>query len=148
MVVHILAPCGALTLILLLQSGATLEPYDLLYSGGVEALQRGDYAGVVRDMEQALESFAQMRHTRIRCGLQCAGQHQLDAPHTDTELQMFGAILRRAACLNDCIERILGAPSVHKVSSDVEQDFKRRIPYHYLQLGYLKVKRTEPERAL
>lgn len=149
MVVHFLQTCGALTLILhtlQLLSAATLEPYDLLYSSGVEALHRGDYAGVVRYMEKALENFAQLRQTKIQCGLKCSDQHKLDA--TATELQLFDAILRRADCLNDCIERKLGPPAMHKVTADVVQDFNRRIPYNYLQLAYHKVKRIEPESSV
>lgn len=144
MVVHFLQTCVPLTLILtmlLLLSAATLEPYDLLYSGGVEAFQRGDYGNVVRYMEKALENFAQVRQTKIQCGLMCRDQHKLNV--TATDFQLFDVILRRAACLNDCMERQLGSPSVHKVSADVNQDFHRRIPYNYLQLAYLKVKRNE-----
>lgn len=146
MVVHFLQSWGALTVLLhmpLLLPAATLEPYDLLYSSGMDAFQRGDYADVVRYMEKALENFAQVRQTKIRCGLGCRDQHKLDA--TATDLQLFDAILRRAACLNDCTEGKLGPSSMHKVSADVEQDFHRRIPYNYLQLAYLKVKRNEPE---
>ncbi|XP_017333157.1 prolyl 3-hydroxylase 2 [Ictalurus punctatus] len=146
MVVHFLQSWGALTVLLhmpVLLPAATLEPYDLLYSSGMDAFQRGDYADVVRYMEKALENFAQVRQTKIRCGLGCRDQHKLDA--TATDLQLFDAILRRAACLNDCTEGKLGPSSMHKVSADVEQDFHRRIPYNYLQLAYLKLK--QPDKA-
>ncbi|TTK63270.1 Prolyl 3-hydroxylase 2 [Bagarius yarrelli] len=133
---HFLQTCGALTLILITLSAATLEPYDLLYDSGVEALQRGDY--VVRFMEKALETSAELRQTKIRCGIKCGDEHELDATAAATELQLFDVILRRAACLNLCIESKLGPHSVHKVSADVQHDFHRRIPYNYLQLAYLK----------
>lgn len=148
MVVHFVRTCWALTLILLhalrLLSAATLEPYDQLYSSGVEALQTGDYPSVVLYMEKALESFAQVCQTRVRCGLTCGQEHELAAAATD--LQLFDAILKRAACLNNCTETELGPASMHKVSVDVQQDFNRRIPYNYLQLAYHKVRRNEPEK--
>ncbi|MCI4383776.1 hypothetical protein PGIGA_G00030580 [Pangasianodon gigas] len=53
----------------------------------------------------------------------------------------------RAACLNNCLERKLGPLSMHKVSADVDQDFHRRIPYHYLQLAYLKLKQLDKAAA-
>ncbi|XP_060733508.1 prolyl 3-hydroxylase 2 [Tachysurus vachellii] len=145
MVVDFLQTCGTLTLILLFSYAATLEPYDLLYDSGVEAFQRGDYANAVRDIEKALDNVAQLRQTKIRCGLECRDQHKLDTKATETELQLFDVVLRRAACLNHCAERNLGSPSMHKVSADVTQDFHRRIPYNYLQLAYLKLK--QPEKA-
>ncbi|XP_047666255.1 prolyl 3-hydroxylase 2 [Tachysurus fulvidraco] len=145
MVVDFLQTCGTLTLILLLSSAATLEPYDLLYDSGVEAFQRGDYANAVRDIEKALDNVALLRQTKIRCGLECRDQHKLDTKATETELRLFDVVLRRAACLNHCAERNLGSPSMHKVSADVNQDFHRRIPYNYLQLAYLKLK--QPEKA-
>lgn len=160
MVVYFVQPCGALTVILLHAlvrvSAAALEPYDVLYSSGVEALQRGDYTGVVHYMEKALENFTQVRKSKIRCGLKCRDQHKLDATATQTEtatattteLQMFDAILRRAACLNDCLGRKLGPPSLHKVHADIDQDFNRRIPYNYLQLAYNKVKSSDAESSL
>lgn len=140
MVVDFLQTCGTLTLILLFSSAATLEPYDLLYDSGVEAFQRGDYANAVRNIEKALDNVAQLRQRKIRCGLECRDEHTLDTKATETELQLFDVVLRRAACLNHCAERNLGSPSMHKVSADVNQDFHRRIPYNYLQLAYLKVK--------
>ncbi|KAI5101570.1 prolyl 3-hydroxylase 2, partial [Silurus meridionalis] len=134
-------------------SGATLEPYDELYDRGVEALRRGDYGDVVRYMEKALENFARVRDTKIRCRLKCSDQNDLDviwtptATATVTDLRLYDAILRRAACLNDCLQRKLGPPSIQKVSSDVTQDFNRRIPYHYLQLAYLKLNQLDKAAA-
>ncbi|XP_060797807.1 prolyl 3-hydroxylase 2 isoform X2 [Neoarius graeffei] len=120
MVVRFVQTCGALTLTLhtlVSLSAATLEPYDSLYSSGVEAFQRADYANVVRYIEKALENFAQVRQTKIRCGLKCRDQHDLRVTDagTQNDLPLFDAILRRAACLTDCIERKLGPLSVHQL---------------------------------
>ncbi|XP_062250871.1 prolyl 3-hydroxylase 2 [Platichthys flesus] len=131
-------------LLLSLASSATfLEPCDLLYETAVQAFYSGDYSGVVRSMEAALSSYTDARSTRVRCRLQCQDKQPLDGSFSD--LRFFDVVLHRAACMDACIEEKLGAQSVHKVSDDVVQDFRRRIPYNYLQLAYQKLK--QPEKA-
>lgn len=121
-----------------LLASVALDPYDLLYDNAIDAFHRGDYAAVVHYMEGALSSFTELRQTKIRCRLKCQDQHRFSAdPFTD--LKFFDVILRRASCLNECMEKKLGPQSMHKVSEDVIQDFNRRIPYNYLQMAYLKV---------
>lgn len=129
---------GLLTFILqsILLSSTTLEPFDLLYDNGMEAFHKGDYDNVVRYMEGALESFSEVRQTRIRCRLKCSDQHRFDSFLTD---KIFEVILYRGHCLNQCIEGKIGAQSMHKISEDIIQEFNRRIPYNYLQLAYRKV---------
>lgn len=117
---------------------ASLEPFDLLYDSGVRAFYNSDYVNVVRFMEGAISSYGEARSSKVRCRLMCQDQHPFDGSFSD--LRFFDAVLRRAACMNGCIEEKLGAQSVHKVSEDVLQDFHRRIPYNYLQLAYLKVR--------
>lgn len=90
-------------------------------------------------MEGALSSHRQVRATRVRCRLRCQDQHPLDESFSD--LRFFDSVLRRAACMNKCIEEKVGTQSLHKVSEDVVQDFNRRIPYNYLQQAYQKVRR-------
>lgn len=125
------------TVLLLIPRTESLEPCDMLYHSGVEAFAQADYAGVVRYMEKALRSFSQVRQTTIRCRLKCEDQNRLSGAIGDP---FFDTVLRRAACLNQCIEGEIGTQSMHKVSEDVLQDFHRRIPYNYLQLAYRKVK--------
>ncbi|XP_049321333.1 prolyl 3-hydroxylase 2 isoform X1 [Astyanax mexicanus] len=144
-----------LNLLLVLQLGgllahilhltSALEPYDLLYDNGVEAFSRGDYDGVVRFMEKALQTFSQVRNTKVRCRLKCEDQHRVDG-FLNTDL-FFSSVLRRAACLNHCIEAQIGTQSMHKISDDVLQDFHRRIPYNYLQLAYRKLNQLDKAAA-
>ncbi|KAL7866642.1 hypothetical protein AOLI_G00144560 [Acnodon oligacanthus] len=138
--VNVLPPLGVVLLALILQITGALEPFDLLYDNGVEAFSRGDYASVVRYMEEALASFSRVRQTKIRCRLKCEDQHRIDS-NINTDLFFFDSVLRRAACLNACIEERVGTASMHAVSEDVIQDFHRRIPYNYLQLAYRKVEK-------
>lgn len=119
-------------------STAFLEPYDLLYDNAVQAFYNSDYENVVRYMEGALNSHSEVRRTKVRCRLRCQDHHQFE--ETFSDLRFFNVVLRRAACMNKCIEEKVGTQSVHRVSEDVVQDFNRRIPYNYLQLAYLKVR--------
>ncbi len=123
--------------VVLSPSTALLKPYDLLYDNAVQAFYNSDYDNVVRFMEGALSSYTEVRRTRVRCRLRCQDQHPFD--ETFSDLRFTDVVLRRAACINKCIEEKLGSQSVHKVSEDVVQDFHRRIPYNYLQLAYQKV---------
>uniref|UniRef100_A0A669E184 procollagen-proline 3-dioxygenase n=1 Tax=Oreochromis niloticus TaxID=8128 RepID=A0A669E184_ORENI len=118
-------------------------PYDLLYDNAVEAFYSADYESVVRYMEGALSSNRHVRATRVQCRLRCQDQHPFDESFSD--LRFFDSVLRRAACMNKCIEAKVGTQSLHKVSEDVVQDFNRRIPYNYLQQAYQKLQR--PDKA-
>ena len=127
--------------VVLSSSAAFLEPYDLLYDNAVQAFYSTDYKNVVRYMEAALSSYGEVRRTKVRCRLKCQDQHPFGEGFSD--LRFFDVVLRRAACMDRCIEDKLGTQSVHKVSEDVVQDFHRRIPYNYLQLAYQKVRGSE-----
>ncbi|XP_051803434.1 prolyl 3-hydroxylase 2 [Acanthochromis polyacanthus] len=135
--------CVVLLCTALSSSAAFLEPYDLLYDTAVRAFYSSDYDGVVRFMEAALSSHREVRRTKVRCRLRCQDQHPFE--ETFSDLRFFDVVLRRAACMDRCIEEKLGAQSVHKVSEDVVQDFNRRIPYNYLQLAYQKL--NQPDKA-
>uniref|UniRef100_A0AAZ3QS31 procollagen-proline 3-dioxygenase n=1 Tax=Oncorhynchus tshawytscha TaxID=74940 RepID=A0AAZ3QS31_ONCTS len=135
----------ALQALLLSSSYGSLEPYDLLYNNAVEAFYRNDYKDVVRHMEGALRSYAEVRQTKVRCRLRCQNQHPFDSASMD--LQFFDVVLRRSYCQNECIEEKVGTQSMHKISEDVIQDFHRRIPYNYLQLAYQKLKQLDKAAA-
>jgi len=56
------------------------------------------------------------------------------------DLAFFQTILKRADCVNACESEKLGPPTLYKVSETIEQEFKKRTPYNYLQVAYFKVK--------
>ncbi|KAJ0032491.1 hypothetical protein NQD34_002572 [Periophthalmus magnuspinnatus] len=126
-------------------SCAVLQPYDLLYDSAVQAFYRSDYESVVLHMEAALNSSSELRQTKVRCRLRCQDEHPFEDSFTD--LRLFDTVLRRAACMNSCVEERVGAQSLHKISEDVVQDFNRRIPYNYLQLAYQKLKMPDKAAA-
>lgn len=124
---------------------------DLLYAEGTAAYARGDWPGVVLNMERALRSRAALRALRLRCRTRCATELPW-APDLDLgpalslsqdpgaaalqDLRFFGAVLRRAACLRRC----LGPPSAHLLSEELDLEFNKRSPYNYLQVAYFKVR--------
>lgn len=124
---------------------------DLLYAEGTAAYARGDWPGVVLNMERALRSRAALRALRLRCRTRCATELPW-APDLDLgpasslnhdpgaaalhDLRFFGALLRRAACLRRC----LGPPSAHLLSEELDLEFNKRSPYNYLQVAYFKVR--------
>ncbi|XP_029004670.1 prolyl 3-hydroxylase 2 [Betta splendens] len=137
------AAWSALLLCVALPAAARLQPYDVLYGDAVQAFYGGDHRSVVRLMEGALGSRRELRRTKARCRLRCQDRHPFDDAFSD--LRFFDVVLRRAACVNACVEGKLGAQSAHRVSEDVVQDFNRRIPYNFLQLAYQKLK--QPDKA-
>ncbi|KAM6442832.1 prolyl 3-hydroxylase 2 isoform 2-T2 [Liasis olivaceus] len=108
-------------------------PFDALYAAGVEAHSRADFAGAVRWLERALSAERRLRERRAGCGLRC----RREAPLTPgrAELPFAGAVLRRARCLRSC----LGAAARPAASEEVRADFQRRLPYSYLQRGYIQL---------
>ncbi|XP_077463946.1 prolyl 3-hydroxylase 2 [Stigmatopora argus] len=140
---NFLAVLSAVLLASVPPSASSLEPYDLLYDEAVRSFYSGDYSGVVRSMEGALASYAGVRRTRVRCRLKCQDQHPFGDPVS--ELGFFDVVLRRAACIDACMEENIGVQSRHMISEDVVHDFNRRTPYNYLQLAYLKLK--QPDKA-
>lgn len=131
-------------------SQAVLEPYDVLFDSAVEAYYKGDWLSVILNMEKALKNKAAVRDVRAQCRLSCANQTAfsdtlagLGVPIPGTgsveDLGFFQKILKRADCVNSCETEKLGSQSLHKVSEEVELEFKKRSPYNYLQVAYFKV---------
>lgn len=154
---RLLAAMLAVAAAVALRAAAESEPGwdvaapDLLYAEGTAAYARGDWPGVVLNMERALRSRAALRALRLRCRTRCATELPW-APDLDLgpapslsqdpgaaalhDLRFFGAVLRRAACLRRC----LGPPSAHLLSEELDLEFNKRSPYNYLQVAYFKVR--------
>ncbi|XP_031232880.1 prolyl 3-hydroxylase 1 [Mastomys coucha] len=157
---RLLAAMLAVAAAVALRAAAESEPGwdvaapDLLYAEGTAAYARGDWPGVVLNMERALRSRAALRALRLRCRTRCATELPW-APDLDLgpapslsqdpgaaalhDLRFFGAVLRRAACLRRC----LGPPSAHLLSEELDLEFNKRSPYNYLQVAYFKINKLE-----
>lgn len=127
-----------------------LEPYDFLFDTAVEAYYKGDWLTVILNMEKALKNKATVRSVKAQCRLSCANLTAFGEPLADLgvpipgagsleDLGFFQRILKRADCVNSCETEKLGSPNLHKVSEEVELEFKKRSPYNYLQVAYFKV---------
>uniref|UniRef100_A0A8C8DDN6 procollagen-proline 3-dioxygenase n=1 Tax=Oncorhynchus tshawytscha TaxID=74940 RepID=A0A8C8DDN6_ONCTS len=132
-----------------LSSNVILEPYDLLFDTAVEAYYKGDWMTVILNMERALRNKAAIRRVKAHCRITCANQSAFGEPLSSMvvpvpgagsveDLGFFQKIMKRADCVNTCESEKIGPPTIHKVTEDVDLEFKKRTPYNYLQVAYFK----------
>nr|XP_006641935.1 PREDICTED: prolyl 3-hydroxylase 1 [Lepisosteus oculatus] len=138
-----------------LSGSVPLEPYDLLFDNGVEAYYKGDWKSVILNMERALLNKGALRRVKAHCRLLCANQTgfgeslpglgEIPVPGNGAvaDLGFFQNVLKRAQCVSACEEEKLGPPSLHKISEEVEIEFRKRSPYNYLQVAYFKINRLD-----
>ncbi|XP_017352094.1 prolyl 3-hydroxylase 1 [Ictalurus punctatus] len=131
-----------------------LEPYDLLFDNAVEAYYKQDWFSVILNMERALRNKGILRKVKAQCRLSCANltafQHTnpgspvpLPGAGPVQDLGFFQRVLERAECVSRCEAEKLGPPSMHKVSDEVELEFRKRTPYNYLQVAYFKINKLD-----
>ncbi|XP_029007877.1 prolyl 3-hydroxylase 1 isoform X2 [Betta splendens] len=141
-------------LLLPLCASVHLEPYDFLFDTAVEAYYKGDWLSVILNMEKALRNKATVRGVKTRCQLSCANHSAFGEPLDGVgvpvpgagsvdDLGFFQKILKRADCVTACEAEQLGSPNLHKVSEEVELEFKKRSPYNYLQVAYFKLHKLD-----
>lgn len=128
--------------------GSVLPPADLLLSSGSEAYGRGDWGGVILQMERALRSREAHRARLVHCRRLCAHDDHPDAAPPAPpapgarqrrqlhDLRFFRRLLRRAACLRRCLP---DGASQYQWGEEAELEFRKRSPYNYLQVAYFKV---------
>ncbi|KAK2862630.1 hypothetical protein Q5P01_002163 [Channa striata] len=135
-------------------SQVVLEPYDFLFDTAVEAYYKGDWLTVILNMEKALRNKATVRTVRAQCRQSCANHTAFGEPllglgapipgaGSVEDLGFFHKILKRADCVNSCETEKLGWPTLHKVTEEVELEFKKRTPYNYLQVAYFKINKLD-----
>lgn len=128
-----------------------LEPYDLLFDNGVEAYYKGDWMTVILNMERALKNKSLVRKTKAECRLACANKTAfvenipgvgpaIPGAGSIEDLGFFQSVLKRADCITSCENEKLGAYTFHRVTDEMELEFRKRTPYNYLQVAYFKVK--------
>ncbi|XP_042180376.1 prolyl 3-hydroxylase 1 isoform X3 [Oncorhynchus tshawytscha] len=137
-----------------LSSNVILEPYDLLFDTAVEAYYKGDWMTVILNMERALRNKAAIRRVKAHCRITCANQSAFGEPLSSMvvpvpgagsveDLGFFQKIMKRADCVNTCESEKIGPPTIHKVTEDVDLEFKKRTPYNYLQVAYFKINKLD-----
>lgn len=133
------------------ESNGIPEPYDLLFDNAVEAYYKGDWMTVILHMERALKNRGLLRKIKAQCRLACAdnatfGQNipgvgqALPGAGSIEDLGFFQSIMKRADCVTSCEAQKLGPYTLHKVSDEVQLEFRKRTPYNYLQVAYFKVR--------
>ncbi|XP_063292779.1 prolyl 3-hydroxylase 1 [Pelobates fuscus] len=137
----LLALCTALL-------AAPMEPYDFLYDSGVEAYHRNDWPSVILSMEKALRNRELLRRHRISCRTHCANQSDFTGQPPSwgpvQDLSFFRTVLARAECLKQCeLEKLGGPTSMFLAAEEMEQEFKKRTPYNYLQVAYFKIHKID-----
>ncbi|KAL2090859.1 hypothetical protein ACEWY4_013122 [Coilia grayii] len=130
------------------------EPYDLLFDNAVEAYYKGDWMTVILNMERALKNRSLLRKIKAQCRLACASNTTfgqiipgvgLAIPGAGSieDLGFFQSIMKRADCITSCETEKLGPNTLHKISDEVQLEFRKRTPYNYLQVAYFKIKKLD-----
>lgn len=137
-----------------LSAAAPPQAPDLLYADGLRAYAAGAWAPAVALLREALRSRAALGRARLDCGARCAaepGAALPASPGPDSgpgaargawEPLLLRAALRRAECLTQCGARRLGPGGAARlrVGSALQDAFRRREPYNYLQRAYYQVR--------
>uniref|UniRef100_A0AAY4BU37 procollagen-proline 3-dioxygenase n=2 Tax=Denticeps clupeoides TaxID=299321 RepID=A0AAY4BU37_9TELE len=139
--------CAGLLLLAAAGSCALLEPHDLLFDTAVEAYYKGDWLTVILNMERALKTRSTVRKVRAQCRTACSNQTgfggSVPGVGPAEDLGFFQELLRRADCVNSCEREKVGAATLHRVSEEVELEFRKRTPYNYLQVAYFKINKLD-----
>ncbi|KAM9208398.1 endoplasmic reticulum protein SC65 isoform 2-T2 [Dugong dugon] len=160
------ATCGLLWL-LVGSAGAQYEKYsfrgfppeDLMplaaaYGHALEQYEGESWRESARYLEAALRLHRLLRDSEAFCHANCSGPAQPGASHPAPgpdggrgdewarELQLFGHVLERAACLRRC-KRTLPAFQVPYPPRQLLRDFQSRMPYQYLHYALFKANRLE-----
>lgn len=109
---------------------------------------------MILNMEKALRNKGALRKIQTHCRLSCANNTAFGEPlpglgipipgsGSVEDLAFFQRILQRADCVNACESEKLGPATLHKVSENVELEFKKRTPYNYLQVAYFKINKLD-----
>lgn len=127
-----------------------LQPFDRLYYSGLRAYFQKDWPATEEYLLGALQSRARVRGAKVACHAQCQGEEDTGTagvgdgvPSHLQELGVFERVLRRAECQTYCLRQQVGPPSRHRTTQKVEDEFRRREPYNYLQLAYFQQQKLD-----
>ncbi|XP_069506734.1 prolyl 3-hydroxylase 3 [Ambystoma mexicanum] len=147
------------------------QPFDRLYYSGVRAYFQKDWLATEEYLLGALQSRAQVRDAKLACHAQCQTEEDEDQgevarpgaplhlrklgvfegappvppswPDHLRELGVFEGVLRRAECQSYCLAQRVGPASRHRTTRDVEDEFRRREPYNYLQVALFQLQKLD-----
>ncbi|XP_074125158.1 prolyl 3-hydroxylase 3 isoform X1 [Sminthopsis crassicaudata] len=134
-----------------------LQSPDLLYADGLRAYAAGAWERAVALLREALRSRAEVGRARRDCGARCAAEPGTELPPVPPndpgsdfspgpwERLLLRAALRRAECVSQCAARRLGPRGAagHRTVRALQDAFRRREPYNYLQRAYYQLKKLD-----
>ncbi|XP_073182324.1 endoplasmic reticulum protein SC65 [Lepidochelys kempii] len=125
-----------------------LLPLQSAYAEALEQYEGERWAESARALEASLRLHRLRRDSEAHCQRACAGGAAGGAAPAAAqeawgwELEVFGHVLRRAACLRGC-KRGLPVFQLRSPPAETLRDFQRRAPYLYLHYALFKANKVE-----
>lgn len=114
--------------------------YDILYTRGVEAYNKGDWSNCLKFISAAVADKRKYENVLTECRLSCQQNSKTDIDASKfLDLAFFDLSLKKSSCLRKCKREKLG-PRPEVTIQRVEDDFQRLEQYNYLQLCAYKVR--------
>ncbi|KAM7137673.1 endoplasmic reticulum protein SC65 [Macrochelys suwanniensis] len=121
-----------------------LVPLQSAYAYALEQYAGERWKESARSLEASLRLHRLLRDSEAHCHQECAGGGAQPAAAAQEEwgreLEIFGRVLERAACLRRC-KRGLPVFELRYPPAETLRDFQRRAPYQYLHYALFKVSR-------
>eukprot|EP00061_Rhincodon_typus_P002131 g16692.t1 len=105
------------------------EPYNLLFSSGLQHYHQGDWEQAAGLLQRSLLSRSALRRLLAHCRRLCRERG------SEVGEGFFARVLGTATCLDSCLRFPSTRP---RVSGQVRDAFRSRAAYNYLQLSYYK----------
>ncbi|XP_075767782.1 endoplasmic reticulum protein SC65 isoform X1 [Pelodiscus sinensis] len=124
---------------------AELMPLQSAYAYALEQYEGERWKESARYLEASLRLHRLLRDSEAHCHQECAGAAVPPAGAQEEwgrELELFGHVLRRAACLRSC-KRGLPVFQLSYPPAETLRDFQRRAPYQYLHYALYKANKVE-----
>ena len=117
------------------------SPWDLHYARGKLAYSEERWGDCVTELESAINQRRFWRDSQADCRLSCA--YVPEATHAkDFGVGFQQYSILRGSCITRCIRGRLGKYwHDQRVSEELEEEFRNRIPYQYLNVAYYNVGR-------
>ncbi|XP_038241204.1 endoplasmic reticulum protein SC65 isoform X2 [Dermochelys coriacea] len=121
-----------------------LMPLQSAYASALEQYEGERWAESARALEASLRLHRLLRDSEAHCHRACAGGAAGGAAPEEwgRELEVFGHVLQRAACLRSC-KRGLPVFQLSYPPAETLRDFQRRAPYLYLHYALFKTNKVE-----
>ncbi|XP_043910733.1 endoplasmic reticulum protein SC65 [Protopterus annectens] len=120
-----------------------LMPLESAYGYALDQYAAENWKESVKYLEMSLRLHRLLRDSEAFCSHNCSRvARRVGEWGNFMELEAFGHVLSRAACLKGC-KSTLPVFQLNRPKADLLRDFDKRIPYRYLQLAYFKSKKLE-----